>query len=111
MTAALPTVVQLNAPAARLRGRHLLHVADLSPDELEGVLGLAAFLKARRVNEQTALLRGKSLAMLFEKPSLRTRVSFEVAMSQLGGHVMFAQGNEFAIGTRETPEDAARGLS
>ncbi len=49
--------------------------------------------------------------MLFEKPSLRTRVSFEVAMTQLGGNALFAQGNEFMLGTRETPEDAARALS
>lgn len=111
MTAALPTVVRFNAPAVRLRGRHLLHVADLSVAELAGILRLAGFLKDRGVGEQAALLRGKSLAMLFEKPSLRTRISFEVAMSHLGGHVMFAQGNEFAIGTRETPEDAARVLS
>jgi ornithine carbamoyltransferase len=49
--------------------------------------------------------------MFFEKPSLRTRVSFEVAMTQLGGSVLFAKGDEFSIGTRETPEDAARVLS
>ncbi len=57
------------------------------------------------------LLRGKTLVLLFEKPSLRTRVSFEVAMNQLGGETLFAQGGEFSIGTRETPEDAARVLS
>ena len=49
--------------------------------------------------------------MLFEKPSLRTRVSFEVAMTQLGGNALFAQGSDFMLGTRETPEDAARVLS
>ncbi len=49
--------------------------------------------------------------MFFEKPSLRTRVSFEVAMTQLGGQRLFAKGDEFSIGTRETPEDAARVLS
>jgi ornithine carbamoyltransferase len=49
--------------------------------------------------------------MLFEKPSLRTRVSFEVAMTQLGGHALYAQGGDFLVGTRETPQDAARALS
>jgi ornithine carbamoyltransferase len=49
--------------------------------------------------------------MLFEKPSLRTRVSFEVGMTHLGGHALFASGSEFMVGSRETPEDAARVLS
>ena len=57
------------------------------------------------------LLRGKTLVMLFEKPSLRTRVSFETGMTQLGGHAIAATGTDFGIGTRETPEDAARVLS
>ena len=99
------------APAPALHERHLLAVDDLTARELETVLRLAAYLKFRRPGEQAQVLRGKTLAMLFEKPSLRTRVSFEVAMTQLGGHVVFAQGSEFSIGTRETPEDAARVLS
>jgi ornithine carbamoyltransferase len=61
--------------------------------------------------DQLPLLRGKTLGMLFEKPSLRTRVSFEVGMTQLGGHALFASGSEFMVGSRETPEDAARVLS
>ena len=99
------------APAPALYGRHLLAVDDLTADELGVILRLGAYLKFRRLAEQAQVLRGKTLAMLFEKPSLRTRVSFEVAMTQFGGHVIFAQGNEFSIGTRETPEDAARVLS
>ncbi len=99
------------APAPSLRGRHLLTVDDLTATDIAGLLRLAGYLKYRRLGEQAQVLRGKTLAMLFEKPSLRTRVSFEVAMTQLGGHVIFAQGNEFSIGTRETPEDAARVLS
>ncbi len=99
------------APAPRLQGRNFLRVSDVTAEELSAILRLAAYLKGRGLNEQLALLRGKTLAMLFEKPSLRTRVSFEVAMTQLGGHVVFAQGNEFSIGSRETPEDAARVLS
>jgi ornithine carbamoyltransferase len=94
-----------------LRGRNLLTVPDLSPTEIGTILSLASHLKSSRTADQLPLLRGKSAAMLFEKPSLRTRVSFEVAMTQLGGHALFAQGSEFMVGTRETPEDAARSLS
>lgn len=94
-----------------LRGRLLLAVGDLSPREIRGILSLAQFFKQRPVGEHAHLLRGKTLAMLFEKPSLRTRVSFEVAMTQLGGNVVFATGSEFSVGSRETPEDAAGVLS
>ena len=94
-----------------LRGRNLLTVPDLSPTEIGTILALAARLKSTRAADLLPLLRGKSIAMLFEKPSLRTRVSFEVAMTRLGGHALFAQGSEFMVGTRETPEDAARSLS
>jgi ornithine carbamoyltransferase len=95
---------------ARLRGRNVLSVTDLGADELTSLLGLAQNLKARG-REQLGLLRGKTLAMLFEQPSLRTRVSFETAMTQLGGHAIAGTGGDFGIGTREAPEDAARVLS
>lgn len=99
------------APAPGLSGRHLLEIAGLSAGEVGLLVRLAQFLRRRPRGEQAHALRGKTLAMFFEKPSLRTRVSFEVAMSQLGGSVIFAKGDEFSIGTRETPEDAARVLS
>jgi len=94
-----------------LFGRHFLEVTDFTPVELKRLLSLARYLKVQGRGEQRTLLRDRSLTMLFEKPSLRTRVSFEVAMTQLGGDVLFAQGAEFMVGTRETPEDAARVLS
>ncbi len=94
-----------------LRGRHVLTVADLSPLEIGTVLGLATHLKGARAADQLPLLRGKTLGMLFEKPSLRTRVSFEVGMTHLGGHALIAHGGDFMVGSRETPEDAARVLS
>jgi ornithine carbamoyltransferase len=103
MLASIPEVV--------LRGRSLLAMADLSAPELQTILGLATHLKTSRHADQLPLLRGKTLGMLFEKPSLRTRVSFEVGMTQLGGHALIAQGSDFMVGTRETPEDAARVLS
>jgi ornithine carbamoyltransferase len=72
---------------------------------------MAAYLKSLPRTQARTLLRTRTLALLFEKPSLRTRVSFEVAMQQLGGETLFAAGNEFMVGSRETPEDAARVLS
>jgi ornithine carbamoyltransferase len=100
----------MTLPAAtRLRGRNLLSILDLAPDELLSLIGIAQQLKASG-REQLEFLRGKTLAMLFEKPSLRTRVSFEVAMTQLGGHAIAGTGSDFLVGSRETPEDAARVL-
>jgi ornithine carbamoyltransferase len=101
----------LAMPAAgRLRGRNVLTMLDLSPDELASLLGTARALKEAG-REQQHFLQNKSLAMLFEKPSLRTRVSFEIGMTQLGGHAVVAHGQDFLLGKRETPEDVARVLS
>jgi len=94
-----------------LRGRNILEITDFSAGELASLIGLARYLKAVPKTEVRTLLRGRTLMLLFEKPSLRTRVSFEVAMQQLGGQTLFAAGNEFMIGSRETPEDAASVLS
>jgi ornithine carbamoyltransferase len=112
MFAVAPVPAELTAaPGSSLQGRHLLAVTDFTAADLSAVTRLATYLKQRPLTEQGRLLSGKTLAMFFEKPSLRTRVSFEVAMTQLGGSVLFAKGDEFSIGTRETPEDAARVLS
>jgi len=99
------------APVSRLLGRSLLRITDLTQAELVTLLNLASQLKAMPSREQHSLLPGRTLVMLFEKPSLRTRISFEVGMSQLGGTSIFAHGDEFKVGVRETPEDAARSLS
>jgi ornithine carbamoyltransferase len=104
-------IMLASAAEVSLQGRNVLAVTDLSPDEIGTVLALATHLKSARATDQLPLLRGKTLAMLFEKPSLRTRVSFEVGMAHLGGHALFASGSEFMVGSRETPEDAARVLS
>ena len=100
-----------SAPSHKLLGRHLLSLEDLSQDELSWLIRLARYLKRAPSPEQRQFVRGRTLALLFEKPSLRTRVSFEVAMQQLGGETLFAAGGEFMVGSRETPEDAARVLS
>lgn len=97
-----------NAPS--LLQRHLLRMSDFTGAEIEVVLRVAQHLKAVAPQDQLALLRGRTLALLFEKPSLRTRASFEVAMTQLGGHAMVAQG-DFLSGSRESPEDVSSVLS
>ena len=98
-------------PVQRLRGRNVLTMLDLAPAEIEGLVVVAQRLKETRPQDQSTLLRGRTLAMLFEKPSLRTRVSFEVGIAQLGGQAIFASGNDFMVGKREAPEDVARVLS
>ena len=88
--------------------RHLLCLADLSGDEIWHILRQAHEFKA---GGHRAVLAGKSLAMIFEKPSLRTRVSFEMAMVQLGGHAIYLSPAEIGLGTRENVADVARVLS
>jgi ornithine carbamoyltransferase len=104
-------MIASDSSESRLQGRNFLTVTDLAPDEIGRVLRLATHLRDARTADQLPLLRGKTLGMLFEKPSLRTRVSFEVGMTQLGGHAMIAHGSDFMVGSRESPEDAARVLS
>jgi len=95
-----------------MRAKHLVTLADLSADEVWEILGTADLLKKEtRAGRARPLLEGKVLGMLFQKPSLRTRVSFEVAMLQLGGHAMYLSPNEVQLGMRESTPDAARVLS
>jgi len=95
-----------------LRGRDFLSLGDISPEEVEGLLDLAEELKKREERGGVAApLAGKTLAMIFDKPSTRTRVSFEVGMSQLGGHALFLNRNELQLGRGETLADTARTLS
>jgi ornithine carbamoyltransferase len=98
--------------AGSLRGRDLLSVADLSRSEVEGLFDRAAALKAEfragRRHAQPALA-GRTLAMLFQKPSLRTRVTFEAGAAQLGGHAIYLT-NDIVLGARESVRDVARNL-
>ena len=95
-----------------LHGRDLLALADLNDAELHDLLESAAELKARQRRKQTqALLAGRTLAMIFEKPSTRTRVGFEVAMTQLGGHAVYLSPGDTQLGRGETIGDTARVLS
>jgi ornithine carbamoyltransferase len=95
-----------------LRGRDFLSMDDLSVDELWMVLDLALDLKKRlKAGEHPRLLEGKSLAMIFEKPSLRTRVTFEVGMWQLGGTTVYLAPQDVQLGVRESVADVARNLT
>ena len=92
--------------------RDFLDMASLSASELGGLLALAARLKAElKSGIDHPYLRGRTLAMIFQKPSLRTRITFETGMAQLGGHAIYLAPNDIGIGERETVKDVARNLS
>ncbi|MDL2258679.1 ornithine carbamoyltransferase [Eubacteriales bacterium OttesenSCG-928-K08] len=92
--------------------KHLLKMADLSPQEILDTLNLADQLKYElKIGTPHPLLAGKTLGMIFQKASTRTRVSFEVGMYQLGGSALFLSANDLQIGRGEPIEDTARVLS
>ncbi|VAX35991.1 Ornithine carbamoyltransferase [hydrothermal vent metagenome] len=90
--------------------KHMLSLMDWTTEELRSLLALSAEIKADPLGRFDALT-GKTLAMIFEKPSTRTRVSFEVAMNRLGGQAMFLSPNDMQLGRGETIEDTAQVLS
>ena len=91
--------------------RHFVSAADLTREQLLGLFELAADLKQRwKEGRRGAPLAGRSLALIFEKPSLRTRVTFEVGVVQLGGRAVYLSGQEIGLGTRESVPDVARNL-
>jgi ornithine carbamoyltransferase len=91
-------------------GKDLVSIADLSADDITHLLDLAIELKARRTRDERPLA-GQILALIFQKPSLRTRVSFAVAMEHLGGTAMYLSNQEVGLGEREGVSDVARVLS
>jgi len=92
-----------------LTGRDLISLLDFSTEELQRILEVAAEVKANPSHFAGALA-GKTLFMYFEKPSLRTRVTFEAGMTQLGGHAIYYTAADGKIGVRESVEDVARNL-
>jgi ornithine carbamoyltransferase len=98
--------------SAHLKGRDFLRVNDWAPEELLAVLDLADRLKARqRERVPHAALEGRTLGMIFHKPSTRTRVSFEVGIAQLGGVGLYLAAGDLQLGRGETIKDTARVLS
>ena len=87
---------------------HLLSICDLSINDISHIVTLASKLKIEKFSDT---LHGKSVAMLFEKPSLRTKVSFDVGIRQMGGHPIYLGKDEVGLGGREAVSDVARVLS
>jgi len=93
-----------------LTGQNLISLIDLDSEDLERIIEVAVEVKANPAHFNRAL-DNRTLFMYFEKPSLRTRVTFEAGMSQLGGHAIYYTATEGKIGVRETVEDVARNIS
>src|SRR5215510_360147 len=95
-----------------LSKKDVLSVADLSTQDINSILALASKLKRYQMNGKARpLLRGKTLGMIFQKPSTRTRVSFEVGMYQLGGDAVYLSANDIQLSRGETIQDTAKTLS
>jgi ornithine carbamoyltransferase len=98
--------------AIDLKGRDFLGLSDFSTEEIQYLLDLAIDLKKKqKAGETFQPLKGKTLGMIFEKSSTRTRVSFEVGMYQLGGHALFLSSNDLQLGRGETISDTAQTMS
>jgi ornithine carbamoyltransferase len=94
--------------------RHFLDLLDHSPQTLRAILDASAQMKAARARDRAAVaqpLKGKTLAMIFDRPSTRTRVSFDVGMRELGGETIMLTGAEMQLGRGETSADTSRVLS
>jgi len=95
-----------------MKGKNLVSINDLSREEVTQILETAEIIKLRYYsNEEQPLLKGKVLGMIFQKPSLRTRVSFETGMIQLGGQAIYLGPNDIKLGQREATKDIAQVLS
>lgn len=98
--------------AVSLKGRHFLKLQDFTKEELIQILDAADFIKMRtKLGIREEILGGKTLAMIFEKSSTRTRVSFEVGMAQLGGNALHLSARDIQIGRGETVPDTTRTLA
>ena len=98
--------------AMNVKGKSLASLADLTKEEIEQILKTSELLKLQSLRGQEhPLLKGKTLAMIFEKPSTRTRVSFEVGMWQLGGYALYLSATDLQLGRGETIADTSQVLS
>ena len=108
----IPQLDDVPPKPSPLSGRDCLTLAEFSPEELALILDEAVKIKAMRKSRiPYRPLQGRTLAMVFQKPSNRTRVSFEVGMYQLGGHALSLSPQEIQMGRRETPSDTGRVLA
>ncbi|MFC5401708.1 ornithine carbamoyltransferase [Cohnella soli] len=108
----MTTAIDAERIAAQLKGRDFLGLVDFTPEEIRYLLDLAIELKRKqKAGEEYHPLKGKSLGMIFEKSSTRTRVSFEVGMYQLGGQALFLSRNDIQMGRGETIRDTAQVMS
>tara|TARA_X000000368_G_scaffold132894_1_gene104281 strand:+ start:5553 stop:6512 length:960 start_codon:yes stop_codon:yes gene_type:complete len=102
----------MTAQATQMTGRHFLDLKDLTGAQLRRILDLAvAYKRDLKSGKQSTSLAGRSLGLIFEKPSTRTRVSFDVGMSQMGGHAVTLSPHDMQLGRGETIPDTARVLS
>jgi len=98
--------------AINMKGKNLVSINDLNREEVAQILETAEIIKLRHYsNEEQPLLKGKVLGMIFQKPSLRTRVSFEAGMIQLGGQAIYLGPDDIKLGQREATKDIAQVLS
>jgi len=98
--------------AINMKGKNLVSINDLNREEVAQILETAEIIKLRHYsNEEQPLLKGKILGMIFQKPSLRTRVSFEAGMIQLGGQAIYLGPDDIKLGQREATKDIAQVLS
>lgn len=96
----------------QLKGRDMLTLLDYTSEEIECLLDYAVQLKGKlKAGEKVTILDGKTLGMIFEKSSTRTRISFEVGMTQLGGNGMYMNANDLQIGRGETVHDTGKVMS
>ncbi len=108
----IPELEGTPPPPSPLSGRDCLTLAEFTPEEVGLILDEAAKIKTLQKSRiPYRPLRGRTLAMVFQKPSNRTRVSFEVGMFQLGGHALSLSPQEIQMGWRETPSDTGRVLA
>ena len=92
--------------------KHFLAISDFSPEEIQDILNIAVRLKEEYFSKgNPSLFKGKVLGMIFQKPSLRTRVSFDMAMRHMGGDALYLSPSEIGLGKRESIGDVARVLS
>jgi len=92
--------------------KNFLHISDLNANQIYSILDKSKWIKQKfKNNEDYIPFKGKTLAMIFAKPSARTRVSFETGFYRLGGHALFLGPNDIGVGKRESTEDIARVLS